>query len=98
MNEDNVRYFYKYCPFTKKNRIEHVILENKLYFPSPNTFNDPFDCKTLLSLKNSSNDDWLNFLRPISKRMFPAYSDDRMKQFFKRHVNFISSGIQDKSS
>ena len=53
MTEKNVKYLYKYSRFEQK-RIKEIILENKLYFPYPSTFNDPFDCKSLLSLKNST--------------------------------------------
>ncbi len=81
MNEDAEKYLYKYFPFDIK-RIKPIILKNKLYFSSPSKFNDPFDCKTLLSLKNSSYDDWFDFLKPLYKSKCTNHSDDEMIQYF----------------
>ena len=34
------------------------IEKNEFYFASPSSFNDPFDCKTLFTLKDNSIKDW----------------------------------------
>lgn len=36
-----------------------ILIQNKIYFPSPFTFNDPFDCKILPNLSDLSRDEIL---------------------------------------
>jgi hypothetical protein len=46
--------------------IKEVILENKVYFPSPMTFNDPFDCRLNL-LFSGTEEEWITYLHRAIK-------------------------------
>ena len=55
------KYLYKYFPKTE--RAECIFKHNELYFRNPNTFNDPFDCKALLTLERDWNqEEYTRFL------------------------------------
>ena len=51
-------FLYRYRSFAASERkyLEETIVENKLYFPPPAVFNDPFDCKPTFSLEGTDRD------------------------------------------
>lgn len=59
-------FLYKYREFDNKNKnmewIQRIFTHNELYFPSPQQFNDPFDCRVQASFE-ASDDDWENYLK-----------------------------------
>lgn len=57
---DNLTYLYKYRPIDK-HTIE-ILINNELWFASPKTFNDPFDCKFDYVYRSNRREDWLNWL------------------------------------
>lgn len=64
-------YLYMYRPFNKYSK--EILSRRELYFPAPDDFNDPFDCKAL-SLKSATKKD----LRIFCKKVY----DDRYKHYF----------------
>jgi hypothetical protein len=59
----NIRYLYRYIPVSEKKYYENIFKKHLLYFSSPESFNDPFDCKTNLSYKNCTDNDIKLFFR-----------------------------------
>ncbi len=57
---EDKKYLFRYTPlgvgFRYKN-LKRLILKNELVFVSPWNLNDPFDCKTLYSLKSAKDRD-----------------------------------------
>jgi hypothetical protein len=49
------KFLYRY--FSKAKYAECILRHNELYFRNPDTFNDPFDCKPLLTLERDFNED-----------------------------------------
>ncbi len=52
-------FLYKY--FSKVKYAECIFRHNELYFPNPNTFNDPFDCKPMLSKRDFNEEEYIKF-------------------------------------
>lgn len=78
-NNDSMKYLYSYEKFTSdrhKARLRQLLHQCIMYFPSPATFNDPFDCKTLFDLSNITDEDWRKFLSNALKEQQPALSHD----------------------
>jgi len=51
--EPDILYRYMSCEGDKIKRLEQILQENVIYFPSPSLFNDPFDCAIGISLECS---------------------------------------------
>lgn len=54
-NDKPPQFLYKY--FSMKRCQIDMFRNNELYFSNPNTFNDPFDCRALLTSKRHLNED-----------------------------------------
>ena len=63
------------------------VIENKrLYFCNPSEFNDPFDCKPLISIRYNKTDEdrvWYRFLSHLTKYQYPKLSESEIK----KHTN-----------
>lgn len=74
-------YLYRYFLLPEKNdrdkleRIRRIIVEKKLYSPSPSEFNDPFDCKTNILTSPEPGDELDNFIDVIIN----IFYSDRIK-------------------
>jgi hypothetical protein len=64
--QDN--YLYKYIG-EQVDRIGTILILNKLYFASPNKFNDPFDCATTISFSDFDEDDLKQYYYHLMKSM-----------------------------
>lgn len=53
-------YLYKYRPIDKHTM--KILINNELWFASPKTFNDPFDCKFDYVYQSDRREDWLAWL------------------------------------
>ena len=76
-NDYPMRFLYKY--YSNFNFVLDTIINKRLYFSSPNDFNDPFDCRPKFSLircKNDNIEDWRDFLSILAKEEYPGISDD----------------------
>lgn len=76
-----------------RNRIKQIILENKIYFPSPAQFNDPFDCKPNFQLPYSKEKK-LDLFKKLSKR--GGLSGLKRRQFIKVTKKRIKEGKIDE--
>lgn len=54
-----------------------AICENKLYFPSPLKFNDPFDSKPLVTSEELTDQDWEKILRKQFQKLVPVEFENR---------------------
>jgi hypothetical protein len=62
-----LRSLFKYRPINHPRRFTEDIFRNRrLYFPSPEAFNDPFDCNLPLKFEGTEQD-WLSFAEKLSK-------------------------------
>ena len=76
----SIRYLYRYY-----HNLEHIldVLERRrLYNCRPSEFNDPFDCRPLISIKQSRADEstWYKFLYYLARQQFPEASDVEHKK------------------
>lgn len=74
---DPIRFLYRY--YSKKERILDALQNNRLYFSEPSQFNDPFDCRPLISIRHSKSEDeaiWHKFLYYWAKLIYPDQSQD----------------------
>lgn len=55
-----------------------VILDSRIYFPSPATFNDPFDCRVVLR-NEVSFEDWLGYFRSSLARFLPGVGSEEIE-------------------
>jgi hypothetical protein len=66
------RFLYRY--YGKDEHILDVLLNKRLYHCKPSQFNDPFDCRPLISIKYSRCEDediWRKFLFYLAKMEYP---------------------------
>ena len=56
---------------TKLEYIEEIIIENKLFFSSPSSFNDPFDCKICMDKKGTKKEK-KDMAKRLIKEQLPA--------------------------
>ncbi|MEI6891630.1 MAG: DUF2971 domain-containing protein [Pontiella sp.] len=69
-NAEQTTSYYKYRslyqgenepnPFTKS-----IFEDNQLWYATPKDFNDPFDCNLNLHTNNSTDADWINYLKQV---------------------------------
>lgn len=94
-SESDLKFLYKYYSLNERNtnHRERIFTHNELYFPSPRSFNDPFDSKIQLVF-DGSKDEWERYLRELYKRFRPSWnrkqrlSEVRMKMREKRYKRF----------
>lgn len=97
---------YRYRDLVGKNRdrVKRLIRESVLYFASPNSFNDPFDCKVYYNSSGSFSD-----IRQKQQKLYKKYAPnlnrnerrrrtaEDMKRFNRQNfVNQITTSIQEK--
>ena len=80
------RHFFKYRPLDKYT--EQTILENKIYFPSPATFNDPFDGRISL-IMSGTDQEWRKYLHKIYRENQPSLGGPKRIQLVNK---IMSSG------
>lgn len=72
------KFFYKYRPMNENT--ESLLINNELFFNSPDKFNDPFDCKPDTYHKGT-HEDWVKFFR--KHNMHPAVAKNIIKDNLK---------------
>lgn len=69
----------------------YEVINQEFYFSSPYEFNDPFDCKNLFSLENSSNKDWKVFFEKLFIQNRPELSQHERTKLINE---ILKSGAQ----
>lgn len=88
----NQKYLYRYRSMLYKD-LDRTFTHNELYYASPDSFNDPFDCKTPFTLKNCKEGD-LKTLRELmakwlendSPHLSKGQRETRLDEHFKKDV------------
>lgn len=60
--EDRPKYLYRYISLKSKD-VDRIFTHNEFYFSRPDQFNDPFDCRSLLTLNRCDEDNYKSFLK-----------------------------------
>ena len=85
MNQKNKKlpkFLYRY--FSRDKYTERIFKHNKLYFRNPNKFNDPFDCKALLTLERDWNqEEYIKFVMNNAIDSIGRNLDNEEKQLYK---------------
>jgi hypothetical protein len=95
MYQPKVTHLYKYRPFNEFTL--DIIASNKIYFPKPSTFNDPYDCRIEID-KNVSIDDYVQILRYDAARYFVAPEELEAEIAKVKRAGIIPQDFQDKLS
>lgn len=61
----------------------NAICENKLYFPSPLKFNDPFDSKPLIVIDELTDEDWERILEKHKKQIQSKFPNTEIKELIR---------------
>ena len=82
--------YYKYRPLysardekTPHKFTQSIIQDSELYYATPNTFNDPFDCNIKLNVKDSTEEEWIRYLDelivqyPEHKHKLPSIKQEK---------------------
>lgn len=93
MNSNGSNKLYRYQPFQsrdadKMKRLEDLFAKNQCYMVSPLWFNDPFDCKTLFTMRGSTPYHLEKFIKKLTGRS-PSpkgVNVDALKQGVRRVV------------
>lgn len=86
---------YKYRSLgneSERDRVKKTLVSNSIYFPSPDQFNDPFDCAVPLSLEGTE-DEWRKYILKNMKRLMPNLSPTERLEKANR---IIRSGAVEK--
>ena len=80
------KYLYKFRSFRDENHMR-ILTHNEMFFPSPDKFNDPFDCCIPVSYQNFTRNEFIRYWTDSYKEDSPAISDhvarERAKNFYK---------------
>jgi Protein of unknown function (DUF2971) len=80
------KFLYKYRSINSKG-LERIFSHNELYHSDPTTFNDPFDCRPLITTHR--NDFKRNeFYKSIAKQQFPNANKKQIKNEVKKNPSF----------
>lgn len=84
-NEKPPQFLYKYFSIKDKCERKHsrdIFEHNELFFRNPKKFNDPFDCRAMLTLRDCKEKEYVKFeIGNATDSKGPL--DNRQKQFYK---------------
>ena len=92
MNQKNItppKFLYRYFSFSidKDTYTKSIFEHNELYFRNPNKFNDPFDCKPLLTLERDWNqEEYIKFVMNNARDSKGGDLDNEEKQWYKEEA------------
>lgn len=76
------KYLYKFRSFRSENH-ERILTDRELYFPSPDKFNDPFDCSIAMRYEDFNKQEFLRYWIDSYKREHPGIPDHDARQWAK---------------
>ena len=86
------KFLYRYFP--KDNYTKSIFNRNELFFRNPNEFNDPFDCKPLLTSERDWNqEEYIRFVINLANDSLGRYLNNGEKQSYENGARdkFINS-------
>lgn len=81
-------YVYRY--YSNFEYVLDTVVNRRIYFPSPEELNDPFDCRPKFSLLHCKNDpeaDWKLYLSYLAKCEYKGISDDEAYKHADAAIN-----------
>ena len=84
------RYLYKFRSFREKDHIR-MLTDNELSFPSPDKFNDPFDCRIPIRYHDFIKNEFIRYWTPIFRKDFPEARDYEIRKMVKKFYNQFRS-------
>ena len=95
MNQKNItphKFLYRY--FSIDNHTKCIFEHNELHFRNPNKFNDPFDCKPLLTLERDWNqEEYIKFVMNNARDSKGGDLDNEEKQLYKENARKVFKNI-----
>lgn len=82
-------FLYKYRKMKSKN-LDRTFTHNEIYFPSPLSFNDPFDCRPRIMLSRNRQAR-KNYLKSILKKQHPQYTKRHIDEIINKNPIMIKS-------
>jgi hypothetical protein len=86
-NTTEPKYLYHYMG-TNLDHIKTVLIKNKLYFPSPKKFNDPFDCATTVTFSNAKEDVLQQYYHHLMKGEYKRKGINRTDEEIKKEAEY----------
>ncbi len=84
------KYLYKFRSFRDKNHMA-MLTDNELFFPSPNKFNDPFDCRVPIRYDDFTKTEFIRYWTAVYRRDFPRARDYEIRKMAKEFYNQFRS-------
>jgi hypothetical protein len=81
MRYPNVRYLYKYCAYNLNSLF--ILINRKIWFSDPESFNDPFDCK-------------YKFKKEVDRIEFEKYGNEHDPERMRRLNSIIGKDEEEK--
>ncbi len=80
------KYLYKFRSFRDKNH-KGMLTDNELFFPSPDKFNDPFDCYVPLRYDDFTKNEFIRHWTPRFMEDFPNARHNEIRKKVKDFYN-----------
>jgi hypothetical protein len=80
------KYLYKFRSFRDKNH-KRILTDNELFFPSPDKFNDPFDCRIPIHYDDFTKKDFIRYWTAVYRKDFPKARDYDIRKMVKDFYN-----------
>ena len=87
----DIQYLYKYRPVNQHTK--RIITHNELYFPSPNEFNDPFDCKIPIWYEGGSREDISTMVRNALPELSTDEQNQIIEELLKNPINKLDEDM-----
>jgi len=84
------KYLYKFRSFREKNHMG-MLIDNELFFPSPDKFNDPFDCRVPIRYDDFAKNEFIRYWTAAYRKDFPKARDYDIRKMVKKFYNQIRS-------
>lgn len=84
------KYLYKFRSFREKNHMG-MLTHKELFFPSPDKFNDPFDCKIPIRYDDFTKNEFIRYWIAVYRRDFPKARDYEIRKMVKTFYNQFRS-------
>lgn len=95
MPEDFPKYLYKFRSFDAGGNYRKLLEKFEFYFPSPNKFNDPFDCRVFHCYELGSKSEIIQKMSEHIKQLYPDKSRESrrilVRQLFKENYTVIKN-------
>lgn len=101
-----MQYLYRYQSMPNDNtsdymerisRVEKILSHSELYFPSPKTFNDPFDSKVDFTFDGCTDDDIQQYLERVLKELHRESEINKNFEYALNNKNLWQQNLKGKA-